>query len=161
MNHTNSQGQRKTSALKKDDKNKDENEKETQLSNLEEDILTAIHGQELYGLEIMRAIEEASGGLRQIKAGSLYPTLKRLEKKTLVESRWGEDQEQGEGARRRYYRLTPKGNTSLQWVNDYKKKLKEWKPMNSSSEQREKDDLNSRENKKITKLMKNGAKNIS
>ena len=51
------------------------------LSALEEDIMTVLDFHELYGLQIIKAIEEASGGKRRLGVGSLYPTLHRLEKK--------------------------------------------------------------------------------
>ena len=44
----------------------------------------ALSGRELYGLEIITAVADASDGKRKIGFGSLYPTLHKLEKKGLV-----------------------------------------------------------------------------
>ena len=89
---------------------KKKNDESITLSALEEDLLTALFSKELYGLQIINAINEASEGKRQIGFGSLYPTLHRMEKKGLVKARWGEqtDPESG-GARRKYYQVTGLG----------------------------------------------------
>jgi len=73
---------------------------------LKEQILTVLlrYG-ELYGLQIRELIEQDFG--RKVSFGSLYPTLRRLERGGFVTARWGNEQpvERG-GARRRYYRRT-------------------------------------------------------
>jgi len=70
---------------------------------LKEQILTVLlrHG-ELYGLQIRELIEQDFG--RKVSFGSLYPTLRRLERGGFVTARWGDERpvERG-GARRRYY----------------------------------------------------------
>ena len=85
------------------------------LSDLEEIILSILLKQgELYGLQISKTIEAGSAGKLQIGFGSLYPALRRLETRKLVESRWGEDEPQERsGARRRYYKITPSGQEVL------------------------------------------------
>lgn len=84
-----------------------ENDKIPSLSALEEDILTVLLGQELYGLQICQAIEEASGGQQTLKVGSLYPSLHRLEKKRFVTSRMGSSGIESRGGnRRKYYKIT-------------------------------------------------------
>lgn len=52
----------------------------------------------LYGLEIMR--------LADIKSGTLYPILERLEEAGWISGEWGDD---SSGPRRRYYTLTGEG----------------------------------------------------
>jgi len=85
------------------------------LSALEEDILTVLANQSLYGLQIRQALEKANEGKRNIGEGSLYPTLHRMEKKGYVESQWGEDRpEERCGARRKYYNITGLGKQVLQ-----------------------------------------------
>ncbi len=75
----------------------------------EELLLTALSGgSELYGLQILKLIEKASDGEVIINYGSLYPLLKKLEKKGYVKSRW-EDNSSRQGPRRRYYRVTETG----------------------------------------------------
>lgn len=99
------------------------------LSALEEDLLTVLCSKELYGLQIMNAINDASQGKREVGFGSLYPTLHRLEKKGLVKARWGEetDPESG-GARRKYYKVTGLGEQVLWDTQEYRTHLAGWKP---------------------------------
>lgn len=96
-------------------------------SALEEDLLTLLNGKFLYGLEIIDAVEEVSEGNRTLRPGSLYTTLHRLEKKMLIESRWGKDSDgKPGGARRKYYRLTALGQVILQSTNRYRSDLAKW-----------------------------------
>lgn len=99
------------------------------LSALEEMFLTVLSRRELYGLEIIKAIEDASDGKRRIGFGSLYPTLHQLEKKGMVKSHWGEDKpdERG-GARRKYYKITGAGQTALRKANEIRISLAGWNP---------------------------------
>ena len=74
----------------------------------------ALSGRELYGLEIITAVADASVDKRKIGFGSLYPTLHKLEKKGLVKARWGEDTpEERAGARRRYSAITGLGERAV------------------------------------------------
>lgn len=58
--------------------------------------------EETWGFELSKA-----AGL---SAGTIYPTLKRLQDEGLIESRWEEIDEAREGRRRRrYYKLTGEG----------------------------------------------------
>jgi DNA-binding PadR family transcriptional regulator len=99
------------------------------LSALEEDLLTLLIGRELYGLEIIAATETASGGKRAIGVGSLYPTLHKMEKKGLVESRWGEETPEERGhARRRYYMATGLGERVLRATQHRRIGLAQWQP---------------------------------
>ena len=103
------------------------------LSALEEDILTVLLGRPLYGLLISRAISDASNGVRNIGVGSLYPTLRRLEKKGFVTSYWeGEDRQnstkQRGGARRRYYKIAARGSQALSENQTVREKLLTWQP---------------------------------
>jgi DNA-binding PadR family transcriptional regulator len=100
-----------------------------EVSPREELVLFALYGKELYGLQIPQAMEEASGGKRQMGIGTLYPVLHSLEKKGLVASRWGDErrQERG-GARRRYYKLTGNGVATLEAIQAFHSKLLIWQP---------------------------------
>ncbi|MEP0872436.1 PadR family transcriptional regulator [Trichocoleus desertorum AS-A10] len=102
---------------------------ELDLSALEELIMTSLLKQELYGLQIVQAIDEASNGRRKLAVGSLYPTLHRLEKKGFISSRWGDDRpEERGGARRRYYQLTGLGTNVLEAVQLLRINLSSWQP---------------------------------
>jgi PadR family transcriptional regulator PadR len=99
------------------------------LSPLEELVLTVLFKHKLYGLEIIKAVEEASEGKRRLGFGSLYPTLHKLQKKGLLTSQWGEEtpEERG-GARRRYYQITAAGKNALREMRDVRTKIAAWKP---------------------------------
>jgi PadR family transcriptional regulator, regulatory protein PadR len=99
------------------------------LSSLEEIILMALLEGQLYGLEIVRAVEEGSEGRRKLGFGSLYPTLHKLQKKGLVKSQWGEEtpEERG-GARRRYYETTALGRKTIKEMEQIRKNIAAWKP---------------------------------
>ena len=104
------------------------------LSALEEDILTVLLGQPLYGLQVSKAITDASNGVRKIGVGSLYPTLRRLEKKGFVSSYWDDNEsepkeKQRGGARRRYYRITPDGSKVLSENRTVRENLLQWQPV--------------------------------
>ncbi len=93
-------------------------------------ILLALYQKELYGLQIPQAIEEASGGTRKMQIGTLYPVLHSLEKKGLVESRWGdEERDERGGARRRYYKLTGLGIAKVDSLRSFQENLLNWQPV--------------------------------
>jgi DNA-binding PadR family transcriptional regulator len=58
-----------------------------------------------HGYQLMKAMEERSGGMYRGSAGSIYPTLQQLEDEGLIEG----DRQEG----RRVYRLTEAGRKEL------------------------------------------------
>lgn len=73
-------------------------------------ILTLLDRKEMYGYEMVRELEQRSGGVFTLKEGTLYPILHALETDGTVESYWDE-----QGSRpRKYYRLTGKGRSRLE-----------------------------------------------
>ena len=62
-----------------------------------------------YGYEIVQMVTGRSNGYFELKEGSLYPALHRLERQQLLKASWKE----AEGRRRKYYRLTAKGRKGL------------------------------------------------
>jgi PadR family transcriptional regulator PadR len=62
-----------------------------------------------YGYEITQTVESRSQGYFELKEGSLYPALHRLEEQKLVKSSWQEV----DGRRRKYYELTTAGRKAL------------------------------------------------
>lgn len=62
-----------------------------------------------YGYEITQTVAERSGGYFELKEGSLYPALHRLERQKLLRSSWRE----ADGRRRKYYELTDAGRAEL------------------------------------------------
>jgi PadR family transcriptional regulator, regulatory protein PadR len=63
-----------------------------------------------YGYEIVQTVLERSGGHFELKEGSLYPALHRLERQNLLSAYWTEH----DGRKRKYYRLTAAGKKTLQ-----------------------------------------------
>ncbi|NEP62523.1 MAG: PadR family transcriptional regulator [Symploca sp. SIO2G7] len=98
-------------------KNK-EKTKTVKLSAIDEDIVTVLLGRELYGLEILDKLNPDRP--IPLSFGSLYPALNRLEKKGLIKWRWGDESEETGGARRKYYRVTGLGETTLRDVQRYR-----------------------------------------
>jgi PadR family transcriptional regulator PadR len=67
-------------------------------------ILAVLWNRRLYGLEILRFLQDTSG--LELAEGTLYPILLRLKQDALVESTWVEAEA---GHPRKYYWLTPEG----------------------------------------------------
>jgi DNA-binding PadR family transcriptional regulator len=80
---------------------------------LEAMVLSTLERGEAHGLEILHRLEEAGCGLLRLKEGSLYPALYRLEAAGAVKAVWESELHGRRGARRRIYRLTPKGQRRL------------------------------------------------
>ena len=78
--------------------------------NIDAIILCTLTDGDSYGYEILKEIATASQGEYEMKEPSLYTSLKRLEKQGFVESYWGDETQ---GARRKYYRVTPNGAIEL------------------------------------------------
>ncbi len=64
-----------------------------------------------HGLGIARRIEQITRGAFQVKAGSLFPALYRLEEKGWVASEWGDSETK---RRATFYTLTKAGRRQLQ-----------------------------------------------
>jgi DNA-binding PadR family transcriptional regulator len=80
-------------------------------------ILKLLDRQPMYGYEMIKEIETASGGVFAFKEGTLYPILHTLEADDMVEAYWSDA---NGGRQRKYYRLTDKGRAQL------KEKCNEW-----------------------------------
>ena len=80
---------------------------------LETMILSTLEQGEAHGLEILRRLDESGCGLLRLKEGSLYPALYRLEAARAIKAVWEAEPHGRRGARRRIYRLTPKGQRQL------------------------------------------------
>ncbi len=73
-------------------------------------ILKTLSLQPLHGLGITRRLEQITDGVFQVKPGSLFPALRRLEQEGWTEGSWGESEN---NRRARYYRLTDAGRSRL------------------------------------------------
>ena len=81
-------------------------------------ILSLLRTRDMYGYELAKLVRERSDEQFELKEGTLYLSLKRLEKNNWIASYWGD--EQGPGGRRKYYKLTPLGEEI------FEEKRKEW-----------------------------------
>src|SRR4051812_3579683 len=72
-------------------------------------ILKVIDQGPTYGYEITQTVAARSEGYFDLKEGSLYPALHRLERQKLLKSSWRE----ADGRRRKYYELTVAGRKEL------------------------------------------------
>jgi PadR family transcriptional regulator PadR len=69
-------------------------------------VLAILALRETYGYELVQALRRIDAGLESSE-GSVYPTLRRLERDGLATGHWVEIG--ADVPRRRYYTLTPKG----------------------------------------------------
>jgi len=74
-------------------------------------VLSLIAKEESYGYSIISMIKEQTQGRIEIKEGSLYPVLYRLEDASAIESVWHHPE--GRGVPRKYYRILPEGERRL------------------------------------------------
>lgn len=73
-------------------------------------ILKVLALGELHGLGISRRIEQVTRGAFEVKPGSLFPALHRMEEQGWLSSEWGESEN---NRRAKYYRLTKAGRRHL------------------------------------------------
>lgn len=90
-------------------------------------LLSLLEQRDLYGYEMTQVLKQLSDGTYKMSEGTLYAALKRLERKSYVESYWSES-----GRRRKYYRITEKGIKELavkrknwQWMDELIRKSSE------------------------------------
>lgn len=76
-------------------------------------VLSVLERGEAHGYEIVQRLDSLAEGSLQLKEGTLYPALYRLEETGLIRARWESGTGERRGPRRRIYRLTPKGNGEL------------------------------------------------
>jgi transcriptional regulator len=80
-------------------------------------ILKALSLGEMHGLGIARRLQQVTRGTFQVKPGSLFPALHRMEEAGWLESSWGESENR---RRAKYYRLSRAGRQQL------KSETEEW-----------------------------------
>ena len=74
-------------------------------------ILKSLALDQMHGLGISRRIEQLTKGTFQVKPGSLFPALHRMEEEGWLTSSWGESEN---NRRAKYYRLTKAGRRQLE-----------------------------------------------
>ena len=74
-------------------------------------ILKALNLEPLHGLGVSRRIEQVTRGTFQVKPGSLFPALHRLEQAGYLKSEWGESENRRKA---KFYQLTAAGRRQLE-----------------------------------------------
>lgn len=93
-------------------------------------VLSILAEGESYGYEIIQRVHALTDGQIRWTTGTLYPLLHSLENDGLLEATWREAEA---GPRRKYYRLTSKGEKALaaerrQWLDVHTALTKLWGP---------------------------------
>ena len=73
-------------------------------------ILKVLALEPMHGLGISRRIAQITGGTFDVKPGSLFPALHRMEQAGWLSAEWGESQN---NRRAKFYRLTAAGRRQL------------------------------------------------
>ena len=73
-------------------------------------IMTLLKRQRMYGFQMIKELRELSDGYFDLKEGTLYPALHRLEKKGYLVSEWVTSDDRPP---KKYYRLTAEGKKAL------------------------------------------------
>jgi len=73
-------------------------------------ILKTLTLEPMHGLGISRRIDQITDGVFQVRPGSLFPSLHRLEQEGWIKGQWGESANR---RRAKYYRLTEAGRRRL------------------------------------------------
>ena len=74
-------------------------------------VLQLLERREMYGYELIGALDEATEGVLAMGQSTLYPMLYHLEEKGLIRGKWRRAQS---GRRRKYYGLTAAGTKALE-----------------------------------------------
>jgi PadR family transcriptional regulator, regulatory protein PadR len=74
-------------------------------------ILKTLNLRPLHGLAIAQRIEQVTRGTFQVKPGSLFPALHRMEEKGWLTASWGESEN---NRRAKYYALTKAGRRQFE-----------------------------------------------
>jgi PadR family transcriptional regulator, regulatory protein PadR len=85
-------------------------DRELKRGTLEMILLKLLMERPMYGYELVSNLEKRGGESFQLKEGTLYPVLYRLENDGYIESEW---QTLERGVPRKYYHLSEKGKTHL------------------------------------------------
>jgi transcriptional regulator len=83
-------------------------------------ILKTIALEPQHGWAISERLHQISSATLQIRQGSLYPALHRLERRGWIKARWGASEN---NRRAKYYELTRKGRAQLDDQTDAWKRL--------------------------------------
>ena len=90
-------------------------------------VLKLLADRPMYGYEIVKVVNQRTGGKLEWKEGTLYPALHKLEAQRLVSARWADaPSNSGPGRKRKYYAITAKG------VRQLAKQSAEWREFSTA-----------------------------
>ncbi len=78
-------------------------------------LLRLVRDERSYGYDLVSQLDERSGGLIDVKEGTLYPVLYRLEDAGYIRAEWDPPER---GAPRKYYKITAAGRRRLDQLTD-------------------------------------------
>ena len=99
----------------------DKIQKDMLRGHLDSLVLSILERSDGHGYDILQRLRVLSTETLQLKEGSLYPALYRLEEAGLIKASWDEELEKKKGPRKRIYSITSKGKKSLA------RRREEWK----------------------------------
>lgn len=73
-------------------------------------VLSILKAGRRYGYELLKVLQQTGNGNLEIKEGTLYPLLHRLEDAGFISGEW---QAEGRARPRKYYLITPQGRAHL------------------------------------------------
>ena len=85
-------------------------------------ILSLLSRRPMYGYEIVSTVKDETDGVFEWKAGSLYPSLHKLEKAGTIRGEW---EGEPDSRQRKYYHLTAAGRAALAAKEDSWSQLRE------------------------------------
>ncbi|MDA8019310.1 MAG: PadR family transcriptional regulator [Thermoanaerobaculia bacterium] len=85
-------------------------ERELKRGILELVLLRLLSARPKYGYELVQELRTSAGEVLEVKEGTLYPVLYRLEEQSLISPQW---QTGKRGVPRKYYELTAEGESRL------------------------------------------------
>ncbi|MBN6205541.1 PadR family transcriptional regulator [Ralstonia pickettii] len=74
-------------------------------------VLQLLNERDMYGYELVKEMDMRSNHSLQMKEGTLYPALHKMEKQAYIEYYW---KHQEKGPARKYYRITEEGKEILE-----------------------------------------------
>lgn len=83
---------------------------ELKRGTLEMIMLRLLAEEPMYGFQLITALRERTAGAFEMKEGTLYPVLYRMEEGGLIEPQWHAE---GRGVPRKYYHITVAGRAEL------------------------------------------------
>jgi PadR family transcriptional regulator PadR len=99
--------------------------RELKRGTLEMILLKLLTRRPMYGYELISTLEQEGGQIFQLKEGTLYPVLYRLENSGYIQAQW---ETLDRGVPRKYYRLTDPG------IQEMEALIAEWQEFQAAVE---------------------------